>query len=106
MSEQPEREIDARRSEEDGNEGTLRPQTLDDFTGQKASRENLAIFIAAARQRGDALGQPRPHAARAGEHGLVATADGHHQFGWRQHRQDGQRHLGPNALHGGEQAKP
>lgn len=55
MSDQPEREIDARRGEEDGSEGTLRPQTLDDFTGQKASRENLAIFIAAARQRGDAL---------------------------------------------------
>ena len=33
MSEQPEREIDARRGEEDGNEGSLRPQTLDDFTG-------------------------------------------------------------------------
>ncbi|WP_025814392.1 Holliday junction branch migration DNA helicase RuvB, partial [Komagataeibacter kakiaceti] len=51
----PEREIDARRGEEDGNESSLRPQTLEDFTGQKASRENLAIFIAAARQRGDAL---------------------------------------------------
>ncbi|MDT8873143.1 AAA family ATPase [Komagataeibacter rhaeticus] len=55
MSDRPEREIDARRGEEDGGEGTLRPQTLEDFTGQKASRENLAIFIAAARQRGDAL---------------------------------------------------
>ncbi|MBV1832131.1 Holliday junction branch migration DNA helicase RuvB [Komagataeibacter sp. AV436] len=55
MSEHPEREIDARRAEEDAGEGSLRPQTLDDFTGQKASRENLAIFIAAARQRGDAL---------------------------------------------------
>ncbi|MBA5725355.1 Holliday junction branch migration DNA helicase RuvB [Bombella sp. TMW2.1880] len=34
---------------------TLRPQTLADFTGQKASRENLSIFIEAARKRGDAL---------------------------------------------------
>jgi Holliday junction DNA helicase RuvB len=48
----PDREIDATRREEDSAEATLRPQTLADFTGQKASRENLAIFIAAARQRG------------------------------------------------------
>ncbi|MCQ4158464.1 Holliday junction branch migration DNA helicase RuvB [Roseomonas sp. GC11] len=43
------------RSEEDAAEATLRPQTLDDFTGQKALRENLAIFIQAARTRGEAL---------------------------------------------------
>nr|WP_309683248.1 Holliday junction branch migration DNA helicase RuvB [Asaia bogorensis] len=33
----------------------LRPQTLDDFTGQRASRENLSVFIQAARSRGEAL---------------------------------------------------
>ncbi|HET6607376.1 MAG TPA: Holliday junction branch migration DNA helicase RuvB [Rhodopila sp.] len=43
------------RLEEDSGEATLRPQTLADFTGQKASRENLAIFIQAARDRGEAL---------------------------------------------------
>ena len=43
------------RAEEDAAEATLRPQTLADFTGQKASRENLAIFIQAARARGEAL---------------------------------------------------
>ncbi len=43
------------RLEEDTGEATLRPQTLADFTGQKASRENLAIFIQAARDRGEAL---------------------------------------------------
>ncbi|MGE5547358.1 MAG: Holliday junction branch migration DNA helicase RuvB [Solirubrobacterales bacterium] len=33
----------------------LRPQTLDDFIGQKQVRENLKIFIEAARARGEAL---------------------------------------------------
>ncbi len=43
------------RSPEDTGEATLRPQTLADFTGQKASRENLRVFIEAARSRGEAL---------------------------------------------------
>ncbi len=33
----------------------LRPQTLDDFTGQQQIRENLKVFIAAARARGEAM---------------------------------------------------
>ncbi|MDF1793307.1 MAG: Holliday junction branch migration DNA helicase RuvB [Thalassobaculaceae bacterium] len=36
-------------------ETTLRPQTLDDFTGQKKLRENLKVFIDAARGRSEAL---------------------------------------------------
>ncbi|HWR50257.1 MAG TPA: Holliday junction branch migration DNA helicase RuvB [Bryobacteraceae bacterium] len=36
-------------------EATLRPQQLSDFTGQKKLKENLAIAIEAARQRGDAM---------------------------------------------------
>ena len=40
---------------DDAAEATLRPQTLDDFTGQQASRENLKIFIQAAKSRGEAL---------------------------------------------------
>ena len=40
---------------EDAAEASLRPQTLREFVGQKASRENLAIFIEAARGRGEAL---------------------------------------------------
>ncbi|GBQ27294.1 Holliday junction branch migration DNA helicase RuvB [Gluconacetobacter azotocaptans] len=55
MTDTPQRTIDAARGAEDAAEATLRPQTLDDFTGQKASRENLAIFIAAARKRGEAM---------------------------------------------------
>lgn len=48
-------DLDARRREEDSIEATLRPQTLADFTGQRASRENLSIFIQAARARAEAM---------------------------------------------------
>jgi Holliday junction DNA helicase RuvB len=47
--------IDGERRPEDMGETTLRPQTLDDFTGQKKVRENLKVFIDAARGRGEAL---------------------------------------------------
>ncbi len=50
-----ERTVSPARREEDAAEASLRPQTLADFVGQRASRENLAIFIAAARTRGEAL---------------------------------------------------
>ncbi len=40
---------------DDGAEVSLRPQTLGDFVGQQQLRDNLAIFIAAARARGEAL---------------------------------------------------
>src|SRR3546814_3181855 len=33
----------------------LRPKTLDAFVGQKGARENLRVFIEAARTRGEAL---------------------------------------------------
>ncbi len=36
-------------------DAALRPQSLDDFVGQAAARENLRVFIAAARGRGEAL---------------------------------------------------
>ncbi len=36
-------------------DAALRPKTLDEFVGQKAARENLRVFIAAAKARGDAL---------------------------------------------------
>src|SRR5271154_1095433 len=51
----PERLVTAKRAEEDAAELALRPQTLDDFVGQKQVRENLKIFIAAAKSRGEAL---------------------------------------------------
>ena len=36
-------------------DAALRPKTLDDFVGQRAARENLRVFINAAKARGDAL---------------------------------------------------
>jgi holliday junction DNA helicase RuvB len=33
----------------------LRPKSLDEFIGQKAARENLRVFVAAAKSRGEAL---------------------------------------------------
>jgi holliday junction DNA helicase RuvB len=36
-------------------DAALRPKSLDEFVGQKAARDNLRVFIEAARSRGDAL---------------------------------------------------
>src|SRR3954454_22345363 len=55
MNAQPDRLVTGKRAEEDAAELALRPQTLDDFIGQKQVRENLKIFIAAARGRKEAL---------------------------------------------------
>lgn len=41
--------------EDDSPEHSLRPLSLDDFTGQRQACENLRVFITAARNRGDAL---------------------------------------------------
>src|SRR5215469_1632819 len=49
------RTVSPARHEEDAAEVSLRPQSLDEFVGQQASRENLAVFIQAARTRGEAL---------------------------------------------------
>ncbi len=50
-----ERTVAPTRASEDAAEASLRPQTLREFIGQRASRENLAVFIEAARGRGEAL---------------------------------------------------
>lgn len=47
--------IDAEFADGDGAEVGLRPVALDDFVGQNQTRENLRVFIAAARDRGEAL---------------------------------------------------
>jgi holliday junction DNA helicase RuvB len=49
------RTISAARTPEDAAESSLRPQTLAEFVGQRASRANLAVFIQAARDRVEAL---------------------------------------------------
>ena len=40
---------------EDASEGSLRPKTLDEYIGQEKAKENLRIFIRAAKMRGEAL---------------------------------------------------
>ncbi len=40
---------------EDSAEAVLRPRRLDEFIGQDRERENLRVYIAAARERGEAL---------------------------------------------------
>ncbi len=54
-------------------EAALRPRTLDDFVGQDALRENLRVFIAAARGRGE----PVDHHLFCGPPGLGKTALAH-----------------------------
>ena len=47
----------------------LRPQSLSEFIGQKAARENLKVFIDAAKSRGEAL----DHVLFVGPPGLGKT---------------------------------
>ncbi|MEP3247232.1 MAG: Holliday junction branch migration DNA helicase RuvB [Sneathiella sp.] len=47
--------VTTQRSESDDYEQQFRPQVLGDFIGQKQVRENLSVFIQAAKTRGDAL---------------------------------------------------
>ena len=49
------RPVDATFQEEDKQENILRPKYLADFQGQKSVKDNLSVFIQAARSRGDAL---------------------------------------------------
>ncbi len=49
------RDVTPERHEDDASEASLRPQTLAEFVGQRTSRENLRIFIQAARGRNEAL---------------------------------------------------
>ena len=50
------RMIETNLIEEDSKiEGSLRPQTLDDYIGQSKVKDNLKIYIEAAKQRNDAL---------------------------------------------------
>ena len=52
----PKRMIETNITEEDIRiEGSLRPQKLDDYIGQSKIKENLKIYIEAAKLRGDAL---------------------------------------------------
>jgi Holliday junction DNA helicase RuvB len=54
---------------EDDSEASLRPLSLQDFTGQRQARANLQVFIEAARARGEAL----DHVLFVGPPGLGKT---------------------------------
>ncbi len=55
MQEDEARLIAAKKQEADQPEHAMRPQMLDDFVGQTQSKENLRVFIEAAKQRAEAL---------------------------------------------------
>src|ERR1700744_4621881 len=57
------------RTEDDSLESSLRPKTLSDFVRQQQARENLKIFIEAAKARGEAL----DHVMFSGPPGLGKT---------------------------------
>ena len=50
-----ERIISTRQLTEDETDSSLRPKTMDDYIGQVKVKENLQVFIEAARQRGESL---------------------------------------------------
>jgi Holliday junction DNA helicase RuvB len=54
----------------DGDEPTLRPRSLDEFIGQEELKENLRIFVEAAKRRGE----PLDHMLLAGPPGLGKTS--------------------------------
>jgi Holliday junction DNA helicase RuvB len=67
-------------AEESGFEESLRPRTLADFVGQTRLRENLAVFVRAARERAE----PVDHLLFYGPPGLGKTALAHvvaHEMG-------------------------
>ena len=54
---------------EDSNEGSLRPRTINEYIGQEKAKENLQIFMAAAKMRGE----PLDHVLLHGPPGLGKT---------------------------------
>src|SRR5471030_2929912 len=69
MTAKTDRIVTPERSEDDTLESSMRPKTLAEFTGQQQARENLSVFIAAAKARGEAL----DHVLFSGPPGLGKT---------------------------------
>jgi holliday junction DNA helicase RuvB len=64
------RDIDGRAQGDDARfDRTLRPRTFDDYVGQEKHKENLRVFVAAARQRSE----PLDHLLLCGPPGLGKT---------------------------------
>jgi len=61
--------LEAEYREEDALEGRLRPQRLKEFQGQRALKENLSVFISAAKERQESL----DHVFLSGPPGLGKT---------------------------------
>jgi len=61
------------KTEYDVEENVLRPKSMADYVGQEKVKENLAVYIAAAKQRGDAL----DHVLLYGPPGLGKTTLAH-----------------------------
>lgn len=55
MTDDPDRIVSPEAGEEDQRDGSVRPLTLREFIGQSAVKENLSIFVEAARKRGEAM---------------------------------------------------
>ena len=68
-----ERIIDGNPLEGDLFEQSLRPQSLDDYIGQQEIKENLRVFIEAAKMRGESL----DHVLLYGPPGLGKTTLAH-----------------------------
>lgn len=60
------------KTEYDAEENALRPKTMADYVGQEKVKENLGVYIAAAKQRGEAL----DHVLLYGPPGLGKTHAG------------------------------
>lgn len=70
MTTVPKREVTPEfQPEKDGSEPSIRPSSLGEFIGQKKSRENLKVFIDAAKTRGE----PLDHVLLFGPPGLGKT---------------------------------
>lgn len=68
-----ERLVTSTKSEYDFEENILRPKTMEDYVGQDKIKENLSVYMAAAKQRGEAL----DHVLLYGPPGLGKTTLAH-----------------------------
>ncbi len=65
--------LDKKKQEEDSFEESIRPQELDEYVGQKEIKENLDIFMKAAKMRNE----PLDHVLLYGPPGLGKTTLAH-----------------------------